>query len=396
METAKSLLVYCNQAIRLLRCHERTYYLWEILEARLTCIHSVETGLRQNGMDQKMGNMKLLAEETKGWMNMLQDICRRLQTPVIMHECCYLYTEKNIYRIRDVILARRRMLGLSKEKLAEDICTVNVLRRMERGEKTQRELLDQMQLKLNLPAEYCQFEVISDDPDVHIWMSKLRRNRNDGNTDESSVFLEKIKTHIPIELPLNRQVILREKAILDLFQDTCGMDSFLRQIKNILEMTIPAVYDMGSNVYFTCVEIECLQNMIAYQKADTQEMRKYLQLLYHMFSACDEQKNAESFINRYELSMEIISNRLGDWGEYTQSAEISVRIMREDMLCHRLCMISSEIYNLLWLDEQTKKEPSQMLMSRAREDLNLCILISSFTMKKTDEKFFREKLKRIG
>jgi hypothetical protein len=94
--------------------------------------------------------------------------------------------------------------------------------------------------------------------------------------------------------------------------------------------------------------------------------------------------------------MEIIANRLGDWGEYTQSAEISVRIMREDMLCHRLCMISSEIYNLLWLDEQTKKEPSQMLMSRAKEDLNLCTLISSFTMKKTDEKFFREKLKKLG
>jgi transcriptional regulator with XRE-family HTH domain len=168
-----------NQAIERLRENQRTYYLWELLDARLDCLQAMRNHIGEDRKKQKTEAIDRLTEESNKWMAMIEELSHRYDVSLTMKNCAYLYTEKNIHQISDMIRGRRAMMGISMEKLADGICLPATIHRVEHGDRTHRYLLDQLQKRLGLPAEYCWYELISENPEVHRMDERLRKYDNE-------------------------------------------------------------------------------------------------------------------------------------------------------------------------------------------------------------------------
>lgn len=396
-ETAKKLFKCCSKAIRLLRDCQRSFYLWELTALRLDCIRSLEAALPSFGGDWKRDTLRRLTQETKEWRSMMEDLCGRFHMPLPMEEACYLYTEKNVYMIEEVIHLRRTMLGLSMEKLADGICSPRAIQRLERGTRTQRYILDRLMLRLGLPAEYCRFEVVTGDPEAHILLSKLRNSANEKNTDQLGEVLNQLQNRISMDIPVNKQLFCRGIALLHLYQQKISPEEYADQIWRVMGETIPReAIRPGCRLYLTNGEVQCLQNSVMLNRSQTLTAQRCIDVLYQYGHSYEERNVIESYINIYETIMDVVGSRLGDWKEYEQSNYVLKTLIKENLMSHRLCLLPGSVYGLLWNWEQ-EIEDSLVVMEHhdARADLQLCMMLCKFTRKiKRAQNFYKRLLKR--
>lgn len=394
LETAKKLFKYCSKAIRLLRDCQRSFYLWELTALRLDCIRSLEAAFPSFGGDWKRDTLRRLTQETKEWRSMMEDLCGRFHMPLAMKEACYLYTEKNVYMIEEVIHLRRIMLGLSMEKLADGICSPRAIQRLERGTRTQRYILDRLLLKLGLPAEYCRFEVVTGDPEVHMLLHKMRIYANERDAAQMEDVLKQLQERIPMDIPANEQVIDSDYALLHLYQNKLSAAEYIRQIKLALEKTVPdEAIRPGCRLYLTISEAQCLQNTVWLGRDWTEPAQKCVDILYQYSYSYEEKNVIESYINLYGMIIDVMASHLGDWGEYEKSNHALKTLMRECLITHRLGLLPQCIYGLLWnWEQETASGLAVTEHHDARIDLQLCITLCNFEKDNYDAQDYYQKL----
>jgi transcriptional regulator with XRE-family HTH domain len=377
-----------NQAIERLRENQRTYYLWELLDARLDCLQAMRNHIGEDRKKQKTEAIDRLTEESNKWMAMIEELSHRYDVSLTMKNCAYLYTEKNIHQISDMIRGRRAMMGISMEKLADGICLPATIHRVEHGDRTHRYLLDQLQKRLGLPAEYCWYELISENPEVHRMDEMLRKYDNERQIEKGRTLLEKISKKIDMDLPVNFYGMKRHYLIYEMYTGELSQNGYEEENNQLLKEMLPCIESVGGkNVYMTMVERMTLHNIAAFNHIETERTQKSVRLLYDGCVAYEERNCIESYLNIFEMEMELVANRLGDWKRYNESNQISEIIIKENLLSHRVGQISNSIYNMLWNAEQTVEQQSD-----ARADLQLCIVLSDFKKDEYNVRDYQERL----
>lgn len=115
-EILNESLQICNQAIEMLRNTGRAYYLVELLEIKIKILECI-------GGD---------TEESVELANLLRKLYDAYGLPAYMHDCTYLYRQRWVFYIGDVLRIRRKMYGLTQQELCRGICAVRTLRRTEK------------------------------------------------------------------------------------------------------------------------------------------------------------------------------------------------------------------------------------------------------------------------
>ena len=348
------LLRLCNVGIEQLRMVGRMYYLWELLVIRKEGM----TRLLQNVGDSRGERTKHVLSEvvetTTEWLDALDfvhDLCgtnRRMETS------CYLYQQKEAYCISDVIKRRREMLGLTKKKLCDGICSEKTIGRLESGRtKPQMEIVKQLFERLNLSGEYQRWQIVTKDVRAFAVVDEVIRCANNRDFDRTEKLLDELNQYISMDNPINRQFRERIKINLKYGKGDILREDAVEQFRKVLEYTIPyeaAVKDCVK--YLTNAEILCLFNIAIYS-GSLNECSAYDALM----KVCGhiEEDGISEHIAVWEAIMTNVANVYGDMKEYDISDEISLRTMRESICCYRMNLLAANLYNNVWNCEQRIK-----------------------------------------
>lgn len=384
----------CRAGIELLRRTGRMYHLWELLTLYGTFLKTLASSCAQKA-PAKAEALKPMLSQNEVLLHALEVTFAQYGVPRETEDFCYLYIEKEVYCIGDLIRLRRTMAGLTRAQLCDGICSERTLMRLEQNQKrTYWHYVHQLFQRLNLAPEYCRHALVTDSQEAIDCLEEMRNRIHNREYDKTDILIQQIEKLVDMDIPSNRQIMMRHRALNELQKGAITKKEFCLKVIEALECTLPYKTAMcAGEKYLTNEELLCLQN-IAMKSAETEESkRKYIQLFCETYRPYQSDGIVNCYINMYETIMDYVMSELGNLGKYKHSNEIGQTLITECLYMRRFYGIYRSIYNMLWNEDQQLKEG---ILSKRKcnpvEDLQYCIIFSEFCNRSYQADFYRRKL----
>ena len=387
------LLQICNTGIEQLRTAGRMYYLWELLEIRKEGMTRLLESVGDSKGEVTKQSLVRVIETTTEWLDALDFVHNLCGTNRRMETSCYLYQQKEAYCVNDVVKRRREMLGLTKKKLCEGICSEKTIGRLEAGKtKPQMEIVKQLFERLNLSGEYQRWQIVTKDVRAFAVVDEMIRCSNNREFEKTEELLNELGQYMSMDNAINRQFVKRYEVNLKFGQRKITEEEAKEQLQRILGLTIPYELAIKEGArYLTNVEIQCLLDIAVYMGKSSMNI-----VFSSLIELCRQLKNDDGIsehISAWEMIMTNIANVYGDIGDYNKSNEISLKVLRECIQCYRMGMLEMNLYILAWNHEQSGNNNSFTLHGYRSEDyLKRCIVLSQISKNINREKLIRNKL----
>lgn len=383
----------CNDGIEQLRTAGRMYYLWELLEIKkegmTKLLHQV--GDSKGAITRQ--TLENIVKTTADWLDALDFVHNLCETHRGMESSCYLYQQKEAYCISDVIRRRREMLGLTKKKLCEGVCSEKTIGRLEANKtKPQLAVVRRLFEKMNLSGEYQRWQIATNDVRAFPIYDEIGRSANNCDFDRTKELLVELENYVPMNNPINQQFKERIEVNINLIQRKITKLEANVYLKKILEYTIP--YQVALNegeVYLTNAEILCLLKMVVYN--DELDIEPIVNLLIGICKQMEQEDKISEHIALWETIMTNIANKFGNMGEYIKSNTISLKAIRECIYCYRMNLLEFNLYNIAWNVIECKKK--NIPATEGYQELDYlvnCIAICKLNKNKLKEKIAQNKL----
>ncbi|MDE7185152.1 MAG: helix-turn-helix domain-containing protein [Lachnospiraceae bacterium] len=384
----------CNDGVEQLRTAGRMYYLWELLEIKKEGM----TKLYHKVGDSKGAITKQTLENiintTAEWLDALDFVHSLCGTNRKMESSCYLYQQKEAYCISDVIRRRREMLGLTKKKLCEGVCSEKTIGRLEANKtKPQIDVVRQLFEKMNLSGEYQRWQVVTNDVRAFPIYDEIRRSANNREFETIKTLLIDLEKYVPMENPINKQYKERIEVIVERRQGKISKEEAKRQLIEILEYTIPYEVAIKSGTkYLTNVEIQILLDIAI--NIGREDMNCAFEALAKLCEQMELDEGILEHIAVRETIMTTIANVYGEMGEYTKADMINFRTMQECIYCYRMHMLVPNLYGIIWNNgERFKKNLPIEERFKEKEYLYFCLILCRINKDIVKEAIVKRKLK---
>lgn len=389
------LLRLCNRAVEILRDNYRMYFLWELLDMRERLLEKMQESCQHPEEQAEVEALRATCRENAEWKMVLEQIYAEFKVPKETFEYCYLYVMHGVYCINDVIRIRRQMLGITPGELCDGICDVKTLRRLERRETIpQRVIVERLFSRLGLSGELTRTELVTDDQEAMRLMEKIRGSINDQYWDKSEDILKQLKAYVPMDIPSNRQALMRRDLLLRWEKKQLEQDEYYRMMREILELTLPfEAFLKEGEKYLTYAEQECIQSLMHGMKKSGEEFWICMERFEEMYRSVIDDEQLEAFAGIYELIINLVASELGNNGEFDRSDQYSDIIISGCLRSRRLGALSYSLYNRCWNHTERKQKdiPTSIHLDEKKE-LYHCIILSRLDKRKNDEVFFRKML----
>ena len=252
-----------------------------------------------------------------------------------------------ISQIGAVIRRRRIELGLSQEDLADGICSVPTLSRIENGERmpTQNHLEVLLQ-RIGYSDIMAQTYLSEKDFISHDLKYKIRQSYIEGDHGAGLAYLDQFKTLVKNPSALDEQFILLQDVIFH-FKDNSPEDS-LAKLEKALCLTHPKYADGQLPSLLSYEEIIILNN-IALALEHCNRRWESVNILYHIARYYDSHiTNLEEALRTMPMILYNLSKFLGLEGRYEECVKIcdqGIRLAQTTGRCPYLC---HTMYNKAW------------------------------------------------
>ena len=379
-EWVEESLQVCNCAIEMLRNTGRAFYLIELLEAKCKLFEIIETN-----QEEYIENTELI--------ELFRKLYCEYDVPVYMQDCVYLYRQRWVFYIGDVLRIRRKMYGLTQEELCKGICVPKTLRRTERMKRNmQQNMLGAVMRRLGLSKEYQRVWLVTNDEVVVRMYEELAICRNNFDVKRARYLLNRIQEKISLDIPQNEQYLIELEASLDWMEGKINKEEFALREEKALRCTLKLDKLSNENeIYLTEMEMSCIRKRM--RGLERTVKREYIRLLLRFFEQYDRKKELSDCIAMYEFVMVSMANELGNMDEHQNAIKIDKKIIQESLKCKRLWAVSNSLYDILWNEsEQAIKKGDKISKDKMTEGLHQCIAFSHFCQQKYIEKFLCKKL----
>lgn len=342
------LLRLCGIGIEQLRASGRMYYLWELLEIKKEGMQRLLETVGDSKGERTKQVLVNVIDTTTEWLDALDFVHDLCGTHRKMETSCYLYQQKEAYCIGDVIKHRREMLGYTKKKLCEGICSEKTIGRLEAGKtKPQIEIVKKLFERLKLSGEYQRWQIVTKDAQAFVVVDEIIRCANNRDFDRTEELLQELRQYISMDNPINRQFAERIAVNIKLGKGELSKKEAMLRFKNVLEYTVPyeAAVKKGTK-YLTNAEILSLINIALCM--DVSDMKTIFEVLEGICGQLEKDDGISEHIAVWEIIMINIINMYGDMGEYDKSDAINILMMRECLHCYRMNMLATNLYNSIW------------------------------------------------
>lgn len=295
-----------ERALEMLIKKQCSFFLWELLVERESVLKEI---LRRFGCHDFRGPVdykKVLTDNQKLRLA-IQKLCDQFQISYYSRSVSFLFLEKNVICINDVIRIRRHMLGITSEVLSNGLCHIRSYRRIERGDTLpQRNVVEELLTRVGLDKKYSagNYEYIQEVEGLNLQSRKALE------------LMEKLKNG-------------------EITQEKCAL-----QIKGVLELTLS--YDAlfrGGEQYFTQSELFCIQCLLL---ISDEKNEKYLLLLKKCKSYFDNyflQGLQASVASKHESFFKIVRKELEKQGEVECANEISRFLIEASIRNHSFAQL---------------------------------------------------------
>ena len=341
------LLRNCNEAINCLRNTQRLYYFWELLDEREKLYEDFIKELRAEGEQKHREVWVRMQEENALWKRTLEEMYRDCGVSPAMKNSCYLYLQKDVFCLNEMIYKRRNMLGMTRKALCEGICSEKTIIRVETTTgKMQMAIARQVLQRLGLSAEKQRVDVVADNPEALKLVKDIAVYGYNREYKKEQEALEKLEKMIPV-LPVNRQYLKRKNVLLMRNRGEIASDQVLEGLVEALEYTMPLKFiENAKKLCLTKGECTCLMNLARLHGRDA--LNKYHRILWQLCKQYEESDGIAQNLSMYEFIMAHIASVLGNSGNYEESNAISRIILRENALARRFGNIADGIYNMAY------------------------------------------------
>ncbi len=391
---AGRLLKLCDKAITILQKANRMFFFWELLGIKQKLLLYLIEINKVTG-EKATEKLKEWLEKCSAWRETLGSVYDEYGVSKETKDFCYLYVDREVYCIGDVIRTRRKMFGMTMAQLSDGICTERTVSRLENNKtEGQNEIVRALFERLHLSAELYKTELITDNFEALQLFAELKKQMNNRNTEQVSQLLEQVKAKLSLDIPENAQVIRRSEIINEFLKRTLSKEDYIKQLKKAIEYTIPyEVVIRLEEKYLTNNEISCIQNIIGVIDWSYIELRECIEVAYDLY---ENQKQIENCLNMYEFVMRVVASNLGNRKKYDISDEINRKILFHTLINRRLGIIHSILYGLFWNNEQRKKEqhPGKVGVD-IKQELIKCIHFCEMRGNLYKVPFYKAKLKSI-
>lgn len=388
-------LQVCEQAVEMLRDTGRAYYLTELLDSRKQILDEMIHKLVEYGRRREAERYKRLLQESTALEELLKNLYTTYDVPVYMQDCTYLYRQRWVFAIGDVLRIRRNMLGMTQEQVCEGICSVKSLRRAEKKQANmQREPLGKILMRLGLSKVIQKTALVTNDRSVLHLHHELDVCRNNREPEKARALLGQMKNKLCLEIPENMQFVKECEASLDLMESRITGSEFVERVDEALRCTLKAekIYDVDE-VYLTETEMSCICNKA--KEADETEKRELIDFMLGFFEKFKNKDLLSEYISMYEFVMVSVTNELSSLGEYQLAAALDKKGLREVLRCRRLWVINEFLYDLWWMDMQQKSVTRQE-KEKMTNDLIQCVIISHFCKRRYYERFYKDTINQFS
>lgn len=389
-EDMKDRLRICNQAIEMLRDTGRAYFLLELLEMKVRILECMGEKQEENGQ------LKQEYQESADLAKLLAGLSAEYHVPAYMQDCTYLYQQRWVFYIGDVLRIRRKMFGLTQKQLCEDVCSPRTLRRTEKKEANmQHEYLDVLLRRLGLSKEFQRSRIVTTDREALKLRDEILVCRNNRNFSRCRKLLGQIRERISLEIPENRQYIMELEASLDWREGKISNEEFVAKEQEVLKCSLHVKeWICSGKMYLTELEVTCIYKII--QGIDSSEKRPYIDVLLCFFELCEKDCKLSEGIAMFESVMWYMASELGNMGEFELATDLNKKILAESLQCKRIWTIDAILYNILWDEtEQQLKDKNPANKEKMTEKLKQCILLSHFCKHTFREKFYCNKVYQL-
>ena len=383
VEQPSESLRICNRAIEMLRDTGRAFYLLELLEIKC-------------GILEIVGKDSDELKESVELANLFRKLYAEYDIPAYMRDCVYLYRQRWIFYIGDVLRIRRNMYGLTQEELCEGICVTKTLRRAEKMmSDMHQDLLTAVMRRLGLSKEYQRISLATNDWEVVRLNEELAICRNNFEVGKARELLRKMEGKVSFEIPENKQYFIEVEASLDWMEGKISARELAAREEEALQCTLNTkeMFDT-TDIFLTEMEMSCLRKKI--QGLVGVEKRKHIDFLIQYFESCEKKQALSDCIVMYEFVMVRMASELANMGEHEIAIQIDKKVLRESLMCRRVWVMANILYDILWSEQESNNSNEQSLVKeKMTENLRDCIKISHFCKQTYGEKFFNEKVNQL-
>lgn len=326
----------CNDGIEQLRTAGRMYYLWELLEIKKEGVTKLlhQVGDSKGAITRQ--TLENIVKTTADWLDALDFVHNLCETHRGMESSCYLYQQKEAYCISDVIRRRREMLGLTKKKLCEGVCSEKTIGRLEANKtKPQLAVVRRLFEKMNLSGEYQRWQIVTDDVRAFSIYDEIGRSANNREFEKIKRLLIDLEKYVSMKNPINKQYKERIEVIAERRQGNISKEVAKRQLIEILEYTIPYEVAVKNGIkYLTNVEMQILLDIAYNMRMPCINIA--FKSLENMCEQMRQEDGISEHIAAWETIMTNIASTYGSVGEYGKSDEISLITIKECIQCYRM------------------------------------------------------------
>lgn len=380
-------LELCHNAIELLRDSCRLHYFIELTEMRRAIVERISRHKLE--VAEKIKLEKML-EENDAWEKVLKELYEEYDVSPYTSDFCYLYYETECHNMVEVIETRRNMLGLSRVKLGEGICTDKTIVRFEReGRNPNIDLVRLLFERMGLCAEYRRARVVTNDVRGIQLSIELANYVNDYNYEGMKQCISDLKDILVMSIPFNRQEIMRNENLLLFREGKIGKEKFHELTIEELECSLPVkVLGKDTKRYLTRNEISCICDL-AFQANGT-DSKVCISVIEEICESIRKEKFEYSKVIVYEIIGGRLASHYGNSGKYSESSIISGCLLKECLTNRRANVLAVNFYSIFWNDKMqyyTKKNN----YIYEKEVLTKCVLLSGLVRKKNLQTFFQQK-----
>lgn len=370
-----AILNLCDIGIEYLRESDNLYYLTKLLEIKLSVLN----------LKEYKNKNKIEYEKIKKWYDVLTQFFNDYKVnPNSKH---VIYTQyflwKNYDAIGDVIKNRRKMFGLSQSQLANGICDVRTLSRIENGHVKPHVFKTELILqKLNLSGQFYADSIVTDDYDTFLLARQLNGHTSQNRFDLILEEIENLSKILDLDNKKNLQYLEHKKIIVDIDWKT-RKDNILNQLIYILEITLPKKALFSNNkLYLTKKEIILINNIVlCYSSLNKIDANKanlniakgkldWLNLIENYINNNESQYNLTHF-NSYSFSCLNIASMYGNDGNFEKSNYIAKKLLHDIFKVDCYHEICNTLYDFVW----NAQENNEVVPVNILDSINVLIEI---------------------
>lgn len=383
-------LVLCNNAIELLRDSYRLHYLIELTEMRRTIAERLLFYIEEDAEKIKLEG---LLEDNNAWEKVFKELYAEYEVAPYISDFGYLYYETECYNIVEVIETRRNMLKLSRVKLGEGICTDKTIVRFEReGRNPNIDLVRLLFERMGLCAEYRRARVVTNDVRGIQLSIELANYINDYDYEEMKRCIAELKDILVMNIPFNRQEIMRNENLLLFREGKIGKEEFHELTIEELECSLPVkVLEKDVRKHLTRNEISCICDL-AFQ-TDGATSKSCVNVVEEICESVNKEEFGYSKVIVYEILGGRLASYYGDKGKYRESSDINRYLLKECLDNRRSNVLAINIYSILWNDKMQSNNKLDNIYEK--EILTKCKLLSGFVHKRNLQAFFQQKIDEV-